>query len=37
MPRQDTPAASIVHPGAAPAPNFAVWLKQTIDKRNGKQ
>lgn len=37
MPRQEAAAASIVHPGAVPAPNFAAWLKQTIDKRNGRQ
>jgi flagellar protein FliO/FliZ len=37
MPRQETPTTTLAHPGAAPAPNFSAWLKQTIDKRNGRQ
>lgn len=32
MPRQETAAAIEVTPGAK---SFAVWLKQTIEKRNG--
>ena len=34
MPRQEGPA-ELAEP-AAPAPNFAQWLKQTIDQRNAK-
>jgi flagellar protein FliO/FliZ len=35
MPRQEHPAQDFPH--AQPATNFSSWLKQTIDKRNGKQ
>lgn len=40
MARQETPAALTASAASArgtpTAPNFASWLKQTIDKRNGK-
>ncbi|MFD2366391.1 flagellar biosynthetic protein FliO [Pseudoduganella sp. GCM10020061] len=37
MPRQEGLAASAeLQAHAAPAPNFAQWLKQTIEKRNAK-
>lgn len=37
MARQETPELPATAPGAAPAANFAAWLKQTLDQRNGKQ
>lgn len=35
MPRQEQPVQG--DPYGQPAPNFSGWLKQTIDRRNGRQ